>query len=128
VQLQQGFMQNAVGLAHLLLQQLQLSPRTVIVGRQYQIQIVGAGVNHAERLAEVVNQDTHDGPNPLRNRIGGDIGSECKHVNLNSGVTMIITQVYPSASIIYAGLLQSPSARRGWWLCYLRSETKPRLA
>jgi len=96
VQLQQGFMQNAVGLAHLLLQQFQLPPRPEIRGRQYQIQVIGAGIDHTERLAEVVNEAAHNGPNPLLERFGergGDIRSESEHVNLNSGASTIITQV-----------------------------------
>jgi hypothetical protein len=93
VQAQQGFMQNAVGLAHLLLQQLQLFSRGVVGRRQNQIQIVGAGVDHAQRLAEVVNKDADDGPSPLLGRTGGDIGGECKHVDLDSGAITIITQV-----------------------------------
>jgi hypothetical protein len=60
-----------------------LSPRAVIGGRQHQIQIVGARIDHAERLAEVMNEDAHDGPDLLLERIGGDIGSKCEHVNLN---------------------------------------------
>jgi hypothetical protein len=47
-----------------------LLPRTTIVARQYQIQIVGAGIDHAERLAEVVDEAAHDWPNPLLERIG----------------------------------------------------------
>jgi hypothetical protein len=69
VHLQEGFVQNAIGLAHLLLQQFQLLPRTQIGGRQNQVQIVGAGIDHAERLAEVVNQAAYDGPDPLRVRV-----------------------------------------------------------
>jgi hypothetical protein len=72
-------MHDAVGLADLLLQQFQLLPRTKVGGRQHQIQVVRARIDHAERLAEVVNQDAHNGPNPLLKRIGGDVGSKCGH-------------------------------------------------
>ncbi|MGO4884206.1 MAG: hypothetical protein ACLP59_25810 [Bryobacteraceae bacterium] len=60
-------MQDAIGFADLLLQELQLFPRTPIGGRQNQIQIIGAGVDHAEWLAQVVNQAAHDRPNILLN-------------------------------------------------------------
>ena len=76
-------MQDAVGLAHLLLQQFQLLPRAAIGGRQYQIQIIGAGVNHTERLAEMVNEAAHLRAGAGLERIGErvmDIGGECKHV------------------------------------------------
>ncbi|MGA2736689.1 MAG: hypothetical protein ABSG65_04485 [Bryobacteraceae bacterium] len=73
-------MHDAVGFAHLLLQQFQLLPRTSICGRQDQIQIVGAGVDHTERLAQIVYKNAHNGPNPLLERIGGDVGSKCGHV------------------------------------------------
>jgi len=42
----------------------------MIGGRQHQIQIVGAGIDHAERLAQIVNEATHDRPDPLLQRIG----------------------------------------------------------
>jgi hypothetical protein len=32
-----------------------------------------------------MNEDAHDGPDLLLERIGGDIGSKCEHVNLNWG-------------------------------------------
>ncbi|HTT60210.1 MAG TPA: hypothetical protein VMG35_00160 [Bryobacteraceae bacterium] len=58
-------MQHAVGLANLLLEQLQLLPRPVVRGRQHKIQIVGAGIDHAERLTEVVDEAADHGPDDL---------------------------------------------------------------
>lgn len=89
-------MQNAVGLSHLLLQQFQLLPRAAIGGRKHQIQIIGAGIDHAERLAEVVNQAADHGPSARLERIGegsGNFGSECEHIYGARGVTTIIPQV-----------------------------------
>jgi hypothetical protein len=41
-----------------------------------------------------MNEDAHDGPDLLLERIGGDIGSKCEHVNLNlGGAGTIITQL-----------------------------------
>jgi hypothetical protein len=70
-------MHDAVGFAHLLLQQFQLLPRPMIRGRQHQIQIVGARIDYAQRLAEVVNEDAHNRPNVLWKRVGGSFGREC---------------------------------------------------
>jgi hypothetical protein len=84
-----------------------LLPRTAIVGRQYQIQIVGAGIDHAERLAEIVNQAAHVWPNPLLERVGergGDIGIECEHLNLNSGGEDDYNPVVMECKYIYAGI------------------------
>jgi hypothetical protein len=97
--------QNAAGFRHLLLQQFQLLPRTTIGGRQYQIQIVGAGIDHAERLPQLVNQTAHHRPKHLVQRIGGDIGSGCEHYEPELGGENDYTPDASACKQIYAGSL-----------------------
>jgi hypothetical protein len=80
VQIEQGFVQNTVGLAHLLLQQFQLPPGAMIIGRENQIQIVGASVDDTERLAQIVYETAHERQESFLERFGrqgGNIRGEC---------------------------------------------------
>jgi hypothetical protein len=109
VQFHQRFVHDAVGLAHLLLQQVQLLPRAMVVVGQNQIQIVGAGVNDTERLAEIVNQSADEGPSLLPQRVlarGGNLGRECEHLILNSGGSVDYNPGILRRKRIYAGILR----------------------
>jgi hypothetical protein len=74
MQIQQRIVQNAIRFTDLLLQQLQLLTSTVVMRGQNQIQIIGTGVDNAERLAQFVYQDTHHRPDFFLHGIGGEIG------------------------------------------------------
>ncbi len=61
MQLHKGLVHDAIRVADLLLKQVQLLARAAVRIGQDQVQIIGACFNHAEGLAQIMDQYRHNG-------------------------------------------------------------------